>query len=140
MAIFGKKAPAKKATTKKAADSVAPGGLADVMKTISAGSKQKMALPVVEGLKQIIRRPRVTEKAANLTTNNVFTFDVMPGASKHDIVRAIKALYKVTPRKVAVVNTIGKKVSLRTRRGFGVKNAARKAYVYLKAGDKIDFA
>jgi ribosomal protein L23 len=39
-----------------------------------------------------------------------------------------------------VVNLPAKKVSLRTRRGFGMKSARRKAYVYLKKGDTIQFA
>ena len=88
----------------------------------------------------VIKKPRLTEKAANLTVQNVYTFEVVMGASKHDVVRAVKAIYKVTPKKVAMVNTKGKKVTLRARRGSGRKNESRKAYVYLKAGDKIDFA
>ena len=137
MALFG----SKKNTTKK----VTPksGGLADVVNTIAAekpAGKKAAALPVIEGLKNVIVRPRITEKAANMTVGNVYTFDIIRGASKHDVVRSIKALYKVTPRKVNVVNVKGKKVALRTRRGQGVKNNLRKAYIYLKAGDKIDFA
>jgi large subunit ribosomal protein L23 len=116
MAIFGSKK--KEATPKKA-------------------SAQKQSGGVVPA---VIRRPRLTEKAANLSSANVFTFDVVPGASKHDIVRALQALYKVTPVKVNVVNTKGKTVMLRTRRGKGVQNAMRKAYVFLKKGDTIDFA
>lgn len=134
MAIFGS---SKKKDTKKAA----PGGLADVIKTVSTGSgvtTKKSA--VVTGLRNVIRKPRLTEKAANLSTQNVYTFDVEVGASKHDVVRAVVALYKVTPVKVNVVNTKGKKVYLRTRRGMGVQNESRKAYVYLKKGDTIDFA
>ena len=137
MGFFGsKKAPAKKAATRDSA----PGGLADVMKTIQTGTKKSTALPIVSGLRQVLKRPRITEKAANLTTQNVYTFDVVQGASKHDVLRAVQALYKVTPVRVNVVNTPGKRVSLRTRRGYGTKNNLRKAYIYLKEGDKIDFA
>jgi large subunit ribosomal protein L23 len=140
MALFG----SKKNTTKK----VTPksGGLADVVKTISEApapktkSKAKSAPVVVAGLKQVLMRPRITEKAANMTTANVYTFDIARSANKHDVVTAVKALYKVTPIKVNVVNVRGKKVSLRTRRGYGTKNSVRKAYITLKAGDKIDFA
>ena len=88
----------------------------------------------------IIHRPRLTEKAANLSSANVFTFEVAPGATKHDVMRAVTALYKVQPVKVHILNVKGKKVALRTRRGVGVKNNSRKAYVYLKKGDTIDFA
>lgn len=93
-----------------------------------------------ENLRSVLKRPRLTEKAANLTVQNVYTFEVVRGATKLDVVRAVKALYKVTPTKVNVVNQRGKRVSLRTRRGVGSRGALRKAYVYLKAGDKIDFA
>ncbi len=95
---------------------------------------------VVADLRAVLKRPRLTEKAANLTVQNVYTFDVMRGATKLDVVRAVKALYKVTPTKVNVVNQRGKRVTLRTRRGLGSRVASRKVYVYLKAGDKIDFA
>lgn len=88
----------------------------------------------------IIRRPRLTEKAANLSSLNVYTFDVVQDATKHDVARAVLHLYKVSPVKVNVVNAKGKSVSLRTRRGTGVQNRMRKAYVYLKKGDTIDFA
>ncbi|MCL9971962.1 MAG: 50S ribosomal protein L23 [Candidatus Pacebacteria bacterium] len=138
MAIFGsKKAPVeKKASPKKA------GGLADVVKTVaqSSGADTKKKQPAVVGIKNVIRRPRLTEKAANLSTFNVYTFEVTPTATKHEVVAALKALYKVTPQRVNMVNTKGKKVFLRTRRGFGVQNRMRKAYVFLKKGDSIDFA
>lgn len=88
----------------------------------------------------VIRRPRLTEKAATLSSQNVYTFDIAQGATKHDVLRAVEALYKVTPVKVHTVQTKGKDVSLRTRRGTGTTNSVRKAYVYLKKGDTIDFA
>jgi large subunit ribosomal protein L23 len=127
MAIFGsKKAPTTKAPVKKAPASVA----------VVATKKQH----VVAGIKNVIRRPRLTEKAANLSSANVYTFEVTPNATKHDIAHAVQVLYKVSPTRVNVVNVIGKKVALKTRRGFGVKNNMRKAYVFLKKGDTIDFA
>lgn len=129
MAIFGskkKEAAPKKVSAKKAPAAAVP----------KAPKAAKSGVPVPA----VIRRPRLTEKAANLSSSNVFTFDVVPGASKHDIIRALQALYKVTPVKVNVVNTKGKSVMLRTRRGKGVQNAMRKAYVFLKKGDTIDFA
>lgn len=134
MALFGSKKTAKKA---------APGGLKDVMETIGGASgvaAKKKATPVVVDVKSAIHRPRLTEKAANLSTGNVFTFEIAAGATKHDVMRSVTALYKVKPVKVNIVNVKGKKVALRTRRGMGVKNNSRKAYVYLKKGDTIDFA
>lgn len=134
MAIFG----SKKAGAKKAA---APSGLGDVMKTIgsASGVESTKKSPVVN-TKTVIHRPRLTEKAANLSSANVYTFDIDQGATKHDVVRSIVALYKVKPVKVNVVNVAGKKMALRTRRGTGTRNNTKKAYVYLKKGDSIDFA
>lgn len=119
----------------------APQGLLDVMRSIKKGAEiEAPQLPVIHNLKGAIRRPRLTEKAANLSSQNVYTFDVATDATKQDIIRTVRALYKVTPRKVTVVNTIGKRVRLRARRGFGTKNKSRKAYIFLKKGDVIDFA
>lgn len=92
------------------------------------------------GSKDVLMRPRVTEKAADLSSSNVYTFDVRPSATKKEISDAIKALYKVTPIKVNVVNTPAKRVSIRNRRGFGKTSASRKAYVFLKKGEQINIA
>ncbi len=109
-------------------------------KAVSAGGKRTQKNVPSATVFGVIRRPRLTEKAAQLSSANVYTFDIAQGASKHDVSRAVLSLYKVAPVKVHVVNTKGKPVSLRTRRGTGMTNRSRKAYVYLKKGDTIDFA
>jgi len=85
-------------------------------------------------------RPHITEKAAQATARRVYTFDIRPDATKRDVARAVEAVYRVKPMKIGIVKTIGKRVRLRTRRGYGTKNASKKAYVYLKKGDRIEFA
>jgi large subunit ribosomal protein L23 len=134
MAFFkSKKQPEKKAAPAS--------GLGNVLETISTGAGvTPKKLAAVQSFANVIRRPRLTEKAATLSGQNIYTFDVLPGATKGDIVRTVRALYKVTPVRVNVVNVRGKRVSLRTRRGVGVRNRTRKAYVFLKKGDTIDFA
>lgn len=124
MAIFGnKKAPAKKKTpAKKAVKAAAPVKKGDV------------------NASAILMRPRITEKSAQLTASRVYTFDISPRANKTDVARAIQSVYNVTPEKVRVVNTPGKRVRLRTRRGQGTASALKKAYVYLKEGDRIEFS
>jgi large subunit ribosomal protein L23 len=84
-----------------------------------------------------IIRPRVTEKSGILSQSGMYTFEVMRDANKHSIAKAVKALYKVTPVKVAVLNSPAKKVFLRGKSGH--VPGFRKAVVTLKAGDKIDF-
>jgi large subunit ribosomal protein L23 len=91
-------------------------------------------------LADILTAPWLSEKALIATEKGVYAFHVPMTATKHDVALAVKKMYNVTPRKVTVVNLPAKKVSLRTRRGFGMRPARRKAYVHLKKGDTIQFA
>jgi large subunit ribosomal protein L23 len=88
---------------------------------------------------KIIIRPRVTEKSAVLNeVSNVYTFEVSKVATKTTIKRAIKEIYKVSPVRVNIVNLKAKKVFSKGKRGS--TSDVTKAYVYLKAGDKIELA
>jgi large subunit ribosomal protein L23 len=69
----------------------------------------------------------------------VYTFDISAGATKRDIKQAVKSIYKVTPRKVAVVTVRSKNVRSARSGKSGVKSGGRKAYVFLKKGDTITF-
>lgn len=85
----------------------------------------------------VLLRPRVTEKAAiGADKNNVYVFEVTKEATKGSITASVKALYKVTPMKVRVTPMADKAVFVRGKRG--VKRGGKKAYVYLKKGDKIE--
>ncbi len=85
----------------------------------------------------VLLAPRVTEKAAlSADKNNVYVFEVMKTATKRSIAISVKETYKVTPVKVSVVNVKPRAVFVRGKRGF--KNGMKKAYVYLKKGDKIE--
>jgi len=89
---------------------------------------------------EIIRAPWFSEKALIATEKGVYTFEVPPRASKADIAGAIKEIYNVEPRLVRVVNLPAKRKMMRSRRGIGTRAARTKAYVYLNAGDTIQFA
>ena len=91
-------------------------------------------------LSDVLTAPWLSEKALIGTEKGVYVFHVPSTATKHDVALAIKKTYNVVPRKVTVVNLPAKKVSLRTRRGFGMRTARRKAYVHLAKGDTIQFA
>ncbi len=85
--------------------------------------------------------PHVTERASTLALNEnhpVYTFRVSKAANKGEVIRAVKAAYKVTPRKVAMLTVRPKKVMMRGR--LGHTPGFKKAMVYLKKGDKIDLA
>lgn len=87
----------------------------------------------------IIFKPRITEKSHNLTEkNNVYTFDVSGRATKKTVESAIKDLYKVNPIKIRLVPVPRKKRIVRGR--IGVSGGGRKAYVYLKKGEKLEIS
>lgn len=93
--------------------------------------------PVVSSIASVVlRSPRITEKALTAQARGVFVFEVAARATKRTVKEAIYALYKVTPRKVAMVTMPKKSVVIKGK--AGVSGGGKKAYVYLKKGDKIE--
>lgn len=122
MAIFGDKKKEKKA----------PASL-----KLRRARQAKLAAGVAH---ESIRAPWFSEKSLIITEKGAYAFAVSPRATKAEIAGAIKEIHKVAPRKVRIVNLPGKKKALRTKRGVGTRAARSKAYVYLAAGDTIQFA
>jgi len=122
MALFGKKKH-----TEEAAATAAP-------------KKEVTRVRAASGIAHVLTQPRITEKASYVAADGVYVFDISEGATKRDIILAVKGLYQVTPRKVAVV-TVKRKLRRNMRTGkVGVKKGGRKAYVYLKEGEHITIA
>lgn len=86
----------------------------------------------------VLVNPRITEKAAMISGDNVYTFDVATRANKIQIKKAIQEMYNVTPVKVNVISKKSRKVMRRGRRVH--QTGSKKAMVYLKKGDSIDLA
>ncbi|MEK7589703.1 MAG: 50S ribosomal protein L23 [Patescibacteria group bacterium] len=86
----------------------------------------------------VLAQPRITEKATMKAKTGVYIFEVRTNATKKEIGSAVKHYYNVTPVKVNIVKIPSKKVSSRTTRKKGVKAGGKKAYVFLKKGDKIE--
>ena len=84
----------------------------------------------------ILLRPRITEKGSYLAESNVYAFEVAPLATKKEVFEAIKIFYEVSPVKVNIVKNPTKNVFVKGKRG--TKAGVKKAYVYLKKGDKIE--
>lgn len=84
----------------------------------------------------ILLRPRITEKANSVAERNVHTFEISSKATKKEVGEAIKAFYKVVPLKVRIVRNPSKSVFVKGRKG--IKPGVKKAYIYLKKGDKIE--
>lgn len=98
------------------------------------------ALEVFDGgedVSWVLQSPRITEKAAIQTADGVYTFNVHDDANKILIKKAIKSLYKVEPIKVRMVRNKPERIFARGYRG--TKKGFKKAMVYLKKGDTIDF-
>lgn len=83
-------------------------------------------------------KPRITEKAALLLEKNVYTFEIKKGASKYDVRDAVKSLYNVTPTQIRIVNREPRHFMSKSRGRDMMVSGLRKAYVYLKKGDRID--
>jgi len=66
----------------------------------------------------------------------VYVFEVTSKANAGQIASAVKELYKVTPVKVNMVKIPQKQVFVRGK--WGIKKGGKKAYVFLKKGDKIE--
>ena len=88
-------------------------------------------------IKNPIRHPRITEKASFSAEKNVYVFDVYPEANKAEIKKAVFELYKVKPVKVNILTVPKKNIMLRGHPG--TRGGGKKALVYLKEGDKIEF-
>ncbi|MGA2274897.1 MAG: 50S ribosomal protein L23 [Bryobacteraceae bacterium] len=85
---------------------------------------------------KVLRRPLVTEKGVDKKDNErTLCFEVAAEANKTQVKTAVEKLFKV---KVAEVRTANMEGKLRRRGKFsGYRSDWKKAYVKLKAGEKV---
>jgi large subunit ribosomal protein L23 len=85
---------------------------------------------------EVLRRPLVTEKGVDRKDNQrTLCFEVNGEANKTQVKAAVEKLFKVKVAEVRTANMDGK---LRRRGRFsGYKPDWKKAYVRLKAGEKV---
>ena len=83
-----------------------------------------------------IIRPRITEKAAFMNEKGVYVFEISKDATKGKVSKAIKEIYGKIPARVNVVKNPSKEVMRKGK--VGHTKEVRKAYVYLKSGEKIE--
>lgn len=103
-----------------------------VVRVAKAGSR------VVKNSMSGIVKPRITEKTAILGEKNVYTFEIKKGTTKFEVRDAIKALYNVTSVRVNIVNKQPRHSMSRSRGRDMMESGLRKAYVFLKKGDRIE--
>jgi large subunit ribosomal protein L23 len=87
-------------------------------------------------LYQVIKRPLVTEKGVSKKDNErTLCFEVKAEANKTQVKAAVEKLFKVKVDEVRTATFEGK---IRRRGRFaGYKSDWKKAYVKLKAGEKV---
>ncbi|MCD4761725.1 50S ribosomal protein L23 [bacterium] len=85
---------------------------------------------------KILVKPLITEKAANLGSENKYVFEVSVSTNKIEIAKAINEVYGVKPVSVNIVNVGGKKV--RYGRHFGKRKDTKKAIITLPKGKTIN--
>ena len=88
---------------------------------------------VRSGAKQVLVQPLLTEKA---TVMGAYLFKVNPSATKNEIRKAFQTKYGKLPRKVNVVNVMGK-TKMRGR-VVGKRSNWKKAMIYLTKGETVD--
>jgi large subunit ribosomal protein L23 len=92
----------------------------------------------MKGPREIIQAPLISEKGTALAESaNQFLFKVRPDANKIEVKHAVETLFKVKVVDVRMARYLGK--IRRVGRSMGRRSDWKKAYVTLKAGDKIDF-
>lgn len=85
---------------------------------------------------QIIRRPIITEKGLTAKDERrTLCFEVHPYATKTEVKEAVQKLFRVKVESVRTANFFGKQ--RRRGRMVGFRSDWKKAYVKLKAGEKM---
>lgn len=91
-------------------------------------------------MKEIVKKPVITEKATKLGEKGQYVFEVNPNSNKIEIKKSIERMFEVNVTSIRTVRIKGKIKSRITRRGLirGKTSMKKKAYVTLKAGQTID--
>jgi len=91
--------------------------------------------------KEMILKPRMSEKTYAQSANGVYVFDVPGEANKHSVARAVASQYEVTVANVNIVNVKGKAKRTISAKGRRVANGrqtdVKKAYVTLAEGQRL---
>ena len=85
---------------------------------------------------EVIRRPIITEKGLTAKDERrTLCFEVHPSATKTEVKEAVQKLFRVKVDSVRTANFFGKQ--RRRGRMVGFRSDWKKAYVKLKAGEKM---
>lgn len=85
----------------------------------------------------LIKKPRVTEKSADLSRLNQYTFEVDGRATKNEVKKMVQKIYNVHVVGVSVVN-MKAKIGRYGRVATIKRPPIRKALVTIRKGESID--
>ena len=90
-------------------------------------------------MKQVLKRPILSEKSTMLSDKGQYVFEVVPTANKIEIRKAVEELFGRKVEKVATINRKGKRKRNRRTGTWGNRATQKRAIVTLAAGeDRID--
>lgn len=91
-------------------------------------------------MRQVLKRPILSEKSAQLSDKGQYVFEVIPSANKIEIRKAIEDRYKVGVTSVRTITMKPKQKVQLTRRGYvqGKTILRKKAIVTVRQGQTID--
>lgn len=84
----------------------------------------------------VLLHPHISERASDEALKGVYVFKVATKATKPQIASAVSARYKVTVEQVRIVTVHPKTITVKGKKG--TRKGSKKAYVYLKKGEKIE--
>ena len=84
----------------------------------------------------VLQAPVITEKGSMERANGRYVFRVSPSSTKIDVKKAVEKIFNVSVKDVNTICVKGK-VRGAIRGRVGVTKSWKKAYVTLKAGQKI---
>ena len=88
--------------------------------------------------RDILRKPIVSEKSYVLIEQNVYTFEVLPDATKPQIREAVEQIFGVRVTKVNTLNRKGKRKRNRKNFSYGKRSDQKRALVTVAEGDSIE--
>ncbi len=91
-------------------------------------------------VREVLKRPLLTEKATLQAEKGIYHFEVLPDTNKIEIAQAVARKFGVAVKSVQTSWRKPKHKTQNTRKGVrrGIKQGYKKAIVHLEAGQTID--
>lgn len=86
---------------------------------------------------RVVIRPVLTEKSSALAQRGKYTFEVLQGANKIQVKKAVQDIFSVRVTKVNIMNVRGTPRRRTWRAGLGKTRSWKKAIVSLASGQRI---